>query len=1254
MKRRFYIESTPLYSSEAKALLNELTIALTVPTLTSVRLIHVYDFFSLSEKDLPQIQKIIQQAGRDQEIRSDIMQAELNKYPHFAIESLPGQYDQCAYSISLALKTAGIWRKTAVTTAQLYLFNAELSAEDLAKIEQYLFNPINTYLKDLSLEPNEEVLNLHHHPKQVEKVKDFIHMTPSKLVELKLLMGLAMEFEDLAFIQKYFKSEEKRNPTETELLVLDTYWSDHCRHTTFETMLKSIDFSASQFEAQLQAAYESYLQLREATGITDRPETLMDMATIMGRYQRQTGELADMELSDEVNACSVRIQVDVDGELESWLLMFKNETHNHPTEIEPYGGANTCVGGAIRDPLSGRAYVYQAMRITGAGNILEPVEDTLATKIPQRRISRVAAQGNSDYANQIGGTTAFAREYIHPGFVAKRMELGAVVGAVKEDHVVRATPMPGDLVLLVGAKTGRDGVGAATGSSQVQTEETLEKAGTDVQKGCATEERKILRLFRRKEASTLIKKSNDFGAGGVSVAIGELADGVWVNLDQVPTKYSGLNGTDLAISESQERMAVVVSAKDAKRFIELAQEESVEAVIVAEITENPRLVISWRGEKVVDIARSFLDTNGIRKTANVKVIDSNLPSPLLQVPNTDDLELAWRTLLADKNIASQRGMNQKFDATLGRSTVLLPFGGKCQATPAEVSLQKIQVESGETKTATILAHGYHPYLGGWSPFHGAAYAVIESLARIVATGGNPQKARLSFQEYFERLDGIPEKFGKPVAALLGALAAQKAFNVPSIGGKDSMSGSFDEITVPPTLVSFAVTTIQTDAVISSEFKESGDYIYVLPVKEEVIGQVPFAAIAHNFTQFQAINERYQINAAMSVRQGGIAEALAYMSFGNRIGANIENISTRDLFRPQYGAFVFTTRRALPASEDYIAIGTTLSEYRFDYGHTTILGSTLQAAAEDRYEKIYPIYAKSEGFIPKVDKMPLKGIINRLEAVKPTVVIPVFEGTHSEFDMARAFEKAGAAVLMQPIRLLTEADYLGSVRQLIAHLENAEILALASGFASTEEPAGTGSTMALFLQRADIRQAVESFIAKGGLILGINAGFHALVKTGLLPYGEYRHLEDQDDQNDQALYLTTNHCGEFKSQMVTTEIVNNAAPWFSSLNCGDQHVLPFAALEGRVMLSEALFHTLQANGQIAAQYVDHKSRATLDQTFNPAVSQYAIEAITSPNGQILGKMAHSERYEEGLFLNIPGRKHQTIFENAVSHITSKHL
>ena len=1243
MKRRFYIESTPLYSTEASALLSELQKALNTQTLTKVRLVQVYDLFDLDEKDLDKVRSVLIQKTRDHEIAEDVMMAELKTMPNFTIEWLPGQYDQRAYSAELALKVVGASHKTQVATSLLYGFNHDLSADELQKIQDYLFNPINSRLKDLTLEINDSRFIDKREPKKVETVKDFIHMTDSKLTEFKLQMGLAMEFEDLKHIQTYFKEEEGRNPTETELLVLDTYWSDHCRHTTFETALQSITFTESQFKEQIQEAYDSYIELREKTGITERPETLMDMATVFGRYQRKTGELADMEVSDEVNACSVRIKVDVNGVDEDWLLMFKNETHNHPTEIEPYGGANTCVGGAIRDPLSGRAYVYQGMRITGAGNVLEPVSDTLPNKIPQRRISRVAALGNSSYANQIGGTTAFAKEYIHPGFVAKRMELGAVVGAVKEDFVVRAKPIDGDVVILLGAKTGRDGVGAATGSSKVQTVETVETAGTDVQKGCASEERKILRLFRKKEVTTLIKKSNDFGAGGVSVAIGELADGVYVNLDKVPTKYAGLNGTDLAISESQERMAVVVAKEDAEKFIQLAAEESVDAVVVAKVTQDPRLVIEWKGHKIVDIARSFLDTNGIRKTATANIVDSNLPSPLLQRQNLDDVEKTWQSMLSDVNIASQKGLNQSFDSTLGRSTVLLPYGGKCQATPAEVSIQKIQVEAGETQTAAILAHGYNPYLGEWSPFHGAAYAVIESMCRLVASGGDPKRARLSFQEYFERLDGVPERFGKPVAALLGSIAAQKAFNVPSIGGKDSMSGTYEEINVPPTLVSFAVVPVKTDDVISPEFKDSGEYIYLLPMKEEVTSRIPFDAINHNFAVFQKLQDAGKITAASSVRQGGVAESLAIMSFGNRLGANVENISEHDLFRPQYGAFVITTRQALPESEDYIAIGTTLSEYRFDYGQLTILGSTLQAAAEDRFEKIYPIYEKSEGFVDKVAPKALTSIINRLETSNPTVFIPVFEGTHSEYDVAKAFEKAGAKATLLPIVMLTESDYIKSIEQFVKGLENAEIFSLASGFASTEEPAGTGSTMALFLERPEVKAAVENFIKKGGLILGINAGFHALMKTGLLPYGEFR-------ENSEAI-LSTNKAGEFKAQMVTTEVVNNASPWFAKMKVGDQHVLPFAALEGRLVITPELYETLKENGQIATQYVDHKGRTTLDATFNPAVSAYAIEAITSPNGQILGKMAHSERFEEGLFLNMPGNKHQSIFENAVATVTT---
>lgn len=1245
MKRRIFVENTPSFSTEVEHLLHELQSALHTTTLSEVRIIQVYDLFKLNAEESSAVLSVLRQPKRDALILEEDILPLLEVRPNFCIESLPGQFDQRAYIAEMTFKVMEISEETKLSTAILYLFNEGLSDEDFTKIQTYLFNPINTRLKDLTLPINDSRFIDTREPKEVPVFNDFIHMTESKLTDFRLQNGLAMEFEDLAHIQKYFRDVEGRNPTETEILVLDTYWSDHCRHTTFETELLSIDFKESQFQEQLQAAYESYIGLREATNITDRPETLMDMGTVFGRYQRKTGELADMEVSDEVNACSIRIDVDVDGKKEPWLLMFKNETHNHPTEIEPYGGASTCVGGAIRDPLSGRAYVYQAMRIGGAADVLAPIEETLEGKLPQRKISKVSAAGNSSYGNQIGATTTYAKEYYHPGFVAKRMEVGAVVGAVPENQVVREAPLPGDVIIMLGGRTGRDGVGGATGSSQVQTVESIETAGSEVQKGCPTEERKILRLFRKPEVTTMIKKSNDFGAGGVSVAIGELADGVEVNLDVVPVKYAGLNGTELAISESQERMAVVVAKEDAEKFIEYSEAESVEAVVVAKVTEDPRLVIRWKGKKIVDIARSFLDTNGIRKEVTAKVVDSNKPSPLMMRKNLDDIEKTWQATLSEYNNASQKGMQSLFDSTLGRSTVLAPYGGKCQATPAEASVQKIQVEKGITQTATILAHGYNPYIGEWSPFHGAAYAVIEALSRIVATGGDWRRARMSFQEYFERLDNSPERFGKPVAALLGSIDAQKAFNIPSIGGKDSMSGSFNDLHVPPSLIAFAVSPVNTEEVISPEFKGSGEYIYLLPVKEDPTSKIDYASMIENFDTFKEIQKNQGITAAIAVRQGGVAKALAVMSFGNRVGANVENISAHDLFRPQYGAFVITTRQPLPESDKYIALGTTLSEYRFDFGNLTILGDTLQAASEDRFEPLFPTRFKTSGTAVEVEERALKavakyqGTLNGKEN-KPLAYIPVFDGTHSEYDTAKAFEVAGAEVVQLPFRDLTLDAVKASEKEMINMLEKAQIFVLTGGFATTDEAAGTGTMMSRILEKPAIRGAVEAFMAKGGLILGLNAGFHALVKTGLLPYGEFRA--------ETEAHLVLNKVGQHVSQMVTTRVVNSSSPWFKGEKIGTEHRLPFSALEGRLMLSASLFETLVENGQIATQYVDHKGRVTMNPEFNPAGSSFAIESLTSPNGQIYGKIAQSDRYEEGLLLNIPGNRQQNIFENAVAY------
>lgn len=1245
MNNRIFVEAKPEYQTKATLLFDELTRVLDVTTLKSVRVIALYDLFKFEDElSADTIKNVLHTELIETVLDEEVLFKELEAHPSICIESLPGQYDQRADSLQETLYLEGASREAKLSTATLYLFNEDLSDEDLKTIQNYLFNPIDTRLKDPKKLVNPMRYVDSREPEAVPSVKDFIHMTRSKLIEYRLHGGLAMELADLEFIQKYFRDVEKRNPTETEILVLDTYWSDHCRHTTFETALTSITFEKSQFQEQIQEAYDTYRALREKTNRLEKPETLMDMGTIFGRYQRQTGELADMEVSDEVNACSVKIDVDVDGKIEPWLLMFKNETHNHPTEIEPFGGASTCVGGAIRDPLSGRAFVYQAMRITGAADILQPVNETLENKLPQRKITLDAARGNSSYGNQIGSTTAFVKEFFHPGFAAKRMELGAVVGAVPENQVVRENPIPGDIVIMLGGKTGRDGVGGATGSSQVQTASSIETAGSEVQKGSPVEERKIVRLFRKPEVTKLIKKSNDFGAGGVSVAIGELADGVDVNLDVVPTKYAGLNGTELAISESQERMAVVVAASDADAFIQYCEEESIEAVKVAEVTELPRLVIRWKGQKVVDIAREFLDTNGIRKENEAVIVDSDLPSPLLLRTVVDDNEKTWVSLMKQYAHASQKGLQSKFDFSLGRSTVLAPYGGKYQMTQAESSVQKIQTMSGETNTVSIIAHGYNPYIGEWSPFHGASYAVIESVARIVATGADWTRVRLTFQEYFERLDNIPEKFGRPVAALLGSIQAQKMFNLPSIGGKDSMSGTFNDIDVPPTLVSFAVTSSQVDRILSPEFKASGEYIYLLPVAECATNTINYVEILRNFETFESVRNEYGITAASSVRQGGVAEVLATMSFGNRIGISLENIDSRDLFRPQYGAFVITTKKPLPESDRYINIGTTRSEYHVEYQDKVILGSTLEAAYTGKFESVFGdvnsiVYSKEDQSLETVKDETVNGA--KL-ADTARVFIPVFPGTHSEYDSAKAFEKAGAEVVVKPFRMLTEAMIEESIDEMVAELEKANIFMLASGFISTDEPMNAGIATTI-LENAKVKQAVTEFIARGGLILGLNGGMSALVNTGLLPFGEYKKA---------GLTMALNQGGELISALRQMKIVNRASAWLNTVKAGDLYTVPFATQYGRLTGDQALIETLIANGQVVSQWVDGKGNAIDSEEANISGSTHNIDGLISPNGQILGLMGNVDRYESGLFINIAGNKALPIFESAVQFVTGQ--
>jgi phosphoribosylformylglycinamidine synthase, clade II len=1245
MNMRIFIEKKAAFNIEAVTLLHELQHSLQTTSLTSVRKIQIYEVFDIDENLLEKaVKTIFTEQVTDMVLTEADFMSTLEKYPNFCIESLPGQFDQRADSAQAALLLLGGSQKTTVHSAQGYIFNHSLLAAELAAIKKYMLNPVDSRFKKIEnplIKPAQATAIAN-----VPILTAFNTATIADFTNLKSEKGLAMEVADLLHIQTYFKEVEKRNPTETELRVLDTYWSDHCRHTTFETELTQISFQKSQFSKQLQQSYEKYLTLRNKTNRTEKPQTLMDMATIFSRFQRATGTLDDLEVSDEINACSIRITVDVDGKNEPWLLMFKNETHNHPTEIEPFGGASTCIGGAIRDPLSGRSYVYQAMRITGAGNILEPVSETLAGKLPQQTISKGAAKGYSSYGNQIGLATTYVKEYFHPGFVAKRMEVGAVVGAVPEELVVRAKPQPDDVVILLGGKTGRDGIGGATGSSKVQTAETVETSGSEVQKGNAIEERKIQRLFRNPKVTKMIKKSNDFGAGGVSVAIGELADGIVVDLNKVPLKYQGLNGTELAISESQERMAVVVAKNDVQRFIDEAALENLEAVAVAKVTTEPRLVLMWHGEKIVDIARSFLDTNGVRTKVAVDVIDDNEKSPLEYYETGQSVQERWQGILTDMNNASQKGLQTLFDSSIGRTTVLQPFGGKYQITPSESSIQKLPVQAGFTNTASVLAHGYNPYIASWSPYHGAVFAIVESVSRIVATGAPWEKIRFSFQEYFERMDGKAEKFGKPVAAILGALEAQEKLGLPSIGGKDSMSGTYQDLHVPPSLLAFGVAVTTTDKVISPEFKKAGENIYLIPMLEMQEHVFDYEAFIQNLSTFADIRKKATITAARAIRQGGVAESLATMSFGNQIGAELAGIDEKTLFIPQYGGFIVVTDKELPASTKYLHIGKTTADFVIKYNGEIIAGATLNESYEATMEPVYPTLFEQEQAVdievPTVKK-PLTITYKGEIPEKPLVYIPVFPGTNCEYDTAKAFAKAGAEPIIVPFKTLNSEWIEKSIAEMVANLNKAQIFMLSGGFSAADEPDGSGKFIINILLNEKVKTAITAFIARGGLILGICNGFQALVKSGLLPYGEF----DKLTENSPTLFR--NDTNQHVAKVIQTKIVNTNSPWLQKVNIGDIHSIPVSHGEGKFCVQSESLKTLLANGQIITQYVDFDGNASMESFYNPNGSTYAIEGIISENGQILGKMGHSERYEDGLFQNIIGEKDQQLFESAVAYL-----
>lgn len=1241
MNKRIFVEKKADFGIKSASLVKELTHNLQLAYLKDLRIVQVYDVFNLAEDLLARAEKhIFSEQVTDRLLTEAEITAELDKVAFFAIEALPGQFDQRAASSQEALLLLGSDSQVKVNTAQLYLVNKDIAEAELEAVKNYLLNPVDSRFKDITLPLEVQAFSVS--DKTISNLDFFETYQADDFAAYKAEQGLAMEVDDLLFIQDYFKSIG-RVPTETELKVLDTYWSDHCRHTTFETELKNIDFSASKFQKQLQATYDKYIAMRDELGRSEKPQTLMDMATIFGRYERANGRLDDMEVSDEINACSVEIEVDVDGVKEPWLLMFKNETHNHPTEIEPFGGAATCIGGAIRDPLSGRSYVYQAMRISGAGDITTPIAETRAGKLPQQVISKTAAHGYSSYGNQIGLATTYVREYFHPGFVAKRMELGAVVGAAPKENVVREKPEAGDVVVLLGGKTGRDGVGGATGSSKVQTVESVETAGAEVQKGNAIEERKIQRLFRDGNVTRLIKKSNDFGAGGVCVAIGELADGLEIDLDKVPLKYQGLNGTEIAISESQERMSVVVGPSDVDAFIAACNKENIDAVVVATVTEKPNLVMTWNGETIVDLERCFLDTNGVRVVVDAKVVDKDLTVPEARTTSAETLEADMLKVLSDLNHASQKGLQTIFDSSVGRSTVNHPIGGRYQITPTESSVQKLPVQYGVTTTASVMAQGYNPYIAEWSPYHGAAYAVIEATARLVATGADWSRARFSYQEYFERMDKQAERFGQPVSALLGSIEAQIQFGLPSIGGKDSMSGTFEELTVPPTLVAFGVTTADSRKVLSPEFKAAGENIYYIP-GQAISEDIDFDLIKANFSQFEAIQAQHKITAASAVKYGGVLESLALMTFGNRIGASVEIAELDSSLTAQLGGFVFTSVEEIA---DVVKIGQTQADFTVTVNGNDLAGASLLSAFEGKLEEVYPTEFEQVDAIEEVPAVVSDVVIKAKEIIeKPVVYIPVFPGTNSEYDSAKAFEQVGASVNLVPFVTLNEAAIAESVDTMVANIAKANIIFFAGGFSAADEPDGSAKFIVNILLNEKVRAAIDSFIEKGGLIIGICNGFQALVKSGLLPYGNF------EEAGETSPTLFYNDANQHVAKMVETRIANTNSPWLAGVEVGDIHAIPVSHGEGKFVVSASEFAELRDNGQIWSQYVDFDGQPSMDSKYNPNGSVNAIEGITSKNGQIIGKMGHSERWEDGLFQNIPGNKDQKLFESAVKYFTGK--
>ena len=1231
-KIRIFVEKKENFRVEAEQLRNDLNNNLNL-NIQQLRLINLYDIFNINEELFEKAKKSV----FSEPVTDDIFDTiDLQGKIYFATEFLPGQFDQRADSAMQCVSLLDPQSSVTIKSAKLIIVD-NVTEPDLKRIKKYCINEVEAREKDLSVLDASETINI----AKIPVFEGFINYSKEEIADFLQKMSLAMSLEDLLFIQDYFKNEEHRNPTETEIKVLDTYWSDHCRHTTFETELSNITFVPSTFSEQLQNAYNQYLELRNYVHNGRKPMTLMDMATLCGKSERKLGNLDDMEISDEINACSVYVDVDVDGKLEKWLLMFKNETHNHPTEIEPFGGASTCVGGAIRDPLSGRSYVYQAMRVTGAGNITESLNQTMEGKLPQRVISKTAAHGYSSYGNQIGLACTHVREIYHEGYKAKRLEIGAVVGAVPADAVRREQPEPGDVVIMFGGRTGRDGIGGATGSSKEHTETSLEICAAEVQKGNAPEERKIQHLFRNPEVTRLVKKSNDFGAGGVSVAIGELADGLDIDLNAVKTKYKGLNGSELAISESQERMSVVVDKNDVDKFFDFCRLENIEATIIAYITDDNRLKIKWNGEYIVNLSRDFINTSGVRQKTNVKVdaIPDNILEPL--AVNGKTMEEKVCNLMSNHNVASQKGMIEMFDSTIGATTVMMPFGGKYQLTESQAGVQKLPVRYGTTDTASILTFGYNPFISEKSPFHGSQFAILESIAKIVATGGDYKKIRFTFQEYFEKLGKDELRWGKPFSALLGAVYLQNAFHLPSIGGKDSMSGTFKDKHVPPTLVSFAIATEKASKLISPEFKKAGNYIYLL--KHQLLNpvQINVEQLKKLFDFIYNQIQNGKIISAFTLQFGGIMEALAKMSFGNDLGFNID--TKENLFDYGYGSFVVETEQPLE-HPDAVLLGRVADE--FVVNGEKLDKTRILVAWRGTFDAIYPEMVPNKFQEKAIDTKVVANINQELKPQQPTnepfVVLPVFPGTNCDYDTARAFEKAGAKTEIFVFRNLNEKEINDSIDELATLIDKAHILALSGGFSSGDEPDGSGKFIANILNNQKIKDAIERLLAKNHLILGICNGFQALIKSGLLPYSKIGSVTET------APTLYRNDINRHLSHITKTVVCSVNSPWLKSFQVGDVHHVAISHGEGKFVVSEAMAQELFANGQVAFRYCDFEGNPTMQMEHNPNGSHYAIEGIVSKCGKILGKMGHSERKGENLYKNIYGNKEQDLFANAVNY------